>query len=80
MGKYDPLQEHLERSGAEYLTMTFAQIDRLVDLPPSASKKSEWWANENVRKTHHVQCRSWQAAGYKASADLGAKTATFTRS
>ena len=79
MGKYDALQQHLERSGAAHLTMTFAQVDRLVGLPPSAFKKPEWWANEDVRKTRHVQCRSWQAAGYKASADLGTKTATFSR-
>ena len=80
LAKYDPLQEHLERSRAERLSLTFTQIDKLVGgLPLSASEKVEWWANENVRTTRHTQCKSWQAAGYTASIDLRAKTVTFSR-
>lgn len=80
MGKYDPLRERLENSGAERLTLTFAHIGELVGgLPPTASERDEWWANEDLRTTRHAQCKSWQLAGYHASVDRSTNTVTFRR-
>lgn len=80
MAKYDPLKDHLLRDGRATLTMTLDHIEALVgQLPPSASVRPEWWANEDDRNTRHVQCKAWRAAGYSAKADLSAQSVTFRR-
>ena len=80
MAKYDPLTEHLDRCGVNRLSLTFAEIDEMVGgLPPTALKKNEWWANEDVRTTRHSQCKSWQQAGFHASVDRSTGTVAFVK-
>ena len=60
MAKYDQLADHLNRSGADELTLTVAEVDELVEgLPPSAYERREWWANDTVG---HVHSRAWLEA------------------
>jgi hypothetical protein len=80
MAKYDPLRDYLTNCGADRVALSFSQIGKIVGgLPPTAEKKDEWWANEDVRSTRHTQCKSWQLAGYRASVDRRGKMATFDR-
>jgi hypothetical protein len=47
---YDALQEHLRSSPDHELTMSFAEVEKLVGpLPPSARRPGAWWINDPER-------------------------------
>jgi hypothetical protein len=76
--KYHPLFEHLLYSGHGQATMTFAEIEAVLEarLPQSARTREEWWSNS---PSGHSQARAWMRAGYKTSRiDLAAQSVTFT--
>jgi hypothetical protein len=76
--KYHPLFEHLLFNGHGQVTMTFAEIEAVLDarLPPSARNREEWWSNS---PNGHSQARAWMRAGYKTSrVDLSGRKVTFT--
>ena len=79
MAKYDPLYEFLNRQDAQRIVFTFDEVARLIgeELPESACKHPEWWANENSDDSSHVQRHAWMKAGYKASADLDKRIVVF---
>ena len=81
MAKYDPLYEFLKRQDAPRIALTFDEISRLIgeDLPESACRYLEWWANGTRTNPSHVQCYAWEKAGYKAKADLDRKTVVFEK-
>jgi mRNA-degrading endonuclease RelE of RelBE toxin-antitoxin system len=65
--KYLPLARHLLVQSPRHsmLEITFREIERLIagQLPPSASKRREWWAND----PSHVQATAWLAVGWKVA-------------
>ncbi len=76
--KYHRLFEHLLYSGDGQSTMTFAEIEAVLEarLPPSARTRAEWWSNS---PRGHSQARAWMRAGYSTSkVDLEAGQVTFT--
>jgi hypothetical protein len=76
--KYHPLFEHLLFNGHGHVTMTFSEIEAVLDarLPPSARGREEWWSNS---PNGHSQARAWMRAGYETSqVDLAAQKVTFT--
>jgi hypothetical protein len=80
MSVYDMLRDKLQQCGLETVRMSFAKMESLLgrSLPISAHRR-EWWTNEEVQSTRHVQCRSWQSAGYDAEVNLPKRTVTFRR-
>jgi hypothetical protein len=74
--KYHPLFEHLLYSGQGSLSMSFSEIEAVLEarLPPSARTREEWWSNS---PSGHSQARAWMRANYRASVDLAGETATF---
>ena len=62
-GKYQPLLEYLQRSDQREVTLTFAQIEVLINhvLPDSARTKRAWWSN---RTKGALQASAWMEAGY----------------
>lgn len=81
MSIYNPIHDRLLRSSAASLKLSFTEIEDLIGqpLPQSAYDQTEWWSNEDLATTRHVQCRAWQTAGYSAEVNLDAKTVTFWR-
>lgn len=79
MGKYDPLHERLTRAVGDTLTMSFREIDELVQgLPRSARLYAAWWANEKGQG--HVEARAWMGAGWNVDrVDFGTEQVTFRR-
>lgn len=74
---YEPLRDHLLFSGKNSVTMSFAEIERILDrpLPASARKRKAWWSN-NAKG--HVQADAWLRSSYKtADLDLNAERVTF---
>ncbi len=81
MAKYDALRAELRKRNAATITMSFAEIDRIVPggLPPSAYTYQAWWDDEKV-PVSHVHKIAIHEAGYRVSRyDLPARTVTFTR-
>jgi hypothetical protein len=81
MSIYNPIHDRLQRSNAASLKLSFVEIEHLIGrpLPQSAYDRAEWWSNEDLGTTKHVQCRAWQTAGYNAEVNLGDRTVTFWR-
>lgn len=76
--KYHPLFEHLLFSGQGRLSMTFAEIEAVINgrLPPSARRREEWWSNS---PRGHTQARAWMRASYRTSnVNLAGETVDFT--
>ena len=79
MSKYAALEAHLRESGQDTVSMTFADIERVIgaDLPPSAFKYRPWWSNN---PSNSVITHSWLEAGYKtANVDMANKTLAFVK-
>jgi hypothetical protein len=80
MSKYAPLRRHLEGRTEGEITLSFNQLDQLVDgLPASARNHRAWWANE--AEGSHVQARAWINAGWRVDeVQLTAERVKFVRS
>jgi hypothetical protein len=79
MGKYEPLTIFLRRQGKERVSMTFAEIERVVGfkLPASAIEHRAWWSN-NPRNS--VMTKSWLDAGYRSEqVDMEKRKLVFAR-
>ncbi len=80
MSKYAPLRRYLEGIHADEVTLSFADIEEIIesDLPKSAHDYDAWWANDSNGK--HVHANEWMNAGWKTSrVSLGEERVTFTR-
>ena len=81
MLKYQPLADYLAAQGSQHVTVTFAEIERLLaqPLPRSARRYRQWWENES--RGQHSQARSWMETGWRVeSANLTGEWVTFARS
>lgn len=79
MSKYDPLESHLARQTAEFLPISFREIERIIDakLPASAREHRAWWSNN---PSNSVMTKAWLAAGYKSQdVDLEGEALVFRR-
>jgi hypothetical protein len=67
MSKYDPLTKHLKGQYAQRVSMSFAEVERVIDakLPRSAHEHAAWWANHPGET--HVQAKAWMDAGFEAT-------------
>lgn len=78
--KYDPLIDHLAAQSAIEVTLTFADVERLLGepLPQSAYKHGAYWANSANDPTHSW-ARRWVADGWLAQVDRDAHRVVFRR-
>jgi hypothetical protein len=77
--KYQPLLEFLHDSNQDDVTLTFAEIEALMNdsLPDSARSKRAWWSN---RGQGALQASAWMEAGYRVEdVDLDSQRVTFRR-
>jgi DNA-binding transcriptional regulator YiaG len=78
--KYQPLLAYLCGSNQGEVTLTFAQIESLMNevLPESARNKRAWWSN---RSKGALQASAWMEAGYRVEdVDLDRQQITFRKS
>jgi hypothetical protein len=79
MSKYDALTKHLTARSEPRVTMSFADMERVLGfhLPASARTYRPWWANSGHG---HVQARGWLDAGYQSrDVDLASERLTFVK-
>lgn len=78
MGKYQPLQQFLEKQKLREVPMSFAEVERVLGfkLPPSQNHRA-WWSNN---PTNNVMTKAWLSAGYETEkVDLDRKRLVFKR-
>jgi hypothetical protein len=76
MTKYMALTEYLNSRSELFFTISFAELDHIVELPPSAKKHPAWWANS---RNAHSQASGWLDAGFNASPDFVTGRVRFQR-
>lgn len=77
--KYEALFNYLSGSDGREVTLSFAEIETLLEakLPVSARRRRGWWSN---RGSGGVQAQAWMAAGYHVTAlDLAQEQVTFAK-
>ncbi len=77
--KYQPLLEFLRGSNQSEVTLSFAEIEALMNdtLPDSARTKRAWWSN---RSKGALQASAWMEAGYRVEdVDLDGQRVTFRK-
>jgi hypothetical protein len=78
MGKYDPLASFLASQDTEEIRISFAEIERILEVPLPASKRyPAFWSNnpDNSRMT-----KAWIDAGWRTrDVDIPGEKVTFYR-
>lgn len=80
MAKYTPLGVYLSRLIANVLTMSFEDVECVIEasLPPSAHNHREWWANDTTG--FHPHATVWLNAGWRVDAvSLSGRWVRFSR-
>ncbi|MBV9996911.1 MAG: hypothetical protein JO127_17040 [Caulobacteraceae bacterium] len=77
MARYKPLRDYLHGQTFAELTLSFAEIERLVGALPASAQRPQWWAN--ARRLGSTQREAWRAAGYDAFLISGANKVRFVR-
>jgi len=76
MTKYDALTDYLNQRSEISFTVSFAELDQIVDLPASAKKHRAWWAHSRNSQRH---ASAWLDAGYNATPDFVTGRVQFER-
>jgi hypothetical protein len=79
MGKYAPIRSFLQQRAADFVPMTFAEIERVLGFKlPKSKNLPAWWSNN---PTNNVMTNEWLAAGYKTEqVDIAGEKLVFKRS
>ena len=74
--KYDPLIAYLAAFAAGEVTLTFAEIEAIIEAPlPPSARRAAFWGNT----TEQVVQPPWRQAGWRVRrTDLHADTRTVT--
>jgi hypothetical protein len=60
--------------------MTFRDLELVLRaMLPRSAERPQWWANENLETTRHVQSRAWLSAGFDAFLVKGQDRVKFAR-
>jgi DNA-binding transcriptional regulator YiaG len=77
--KYKPLLEYLQRSERSLVTLSFSEVEAIMEeaLPASARSHRAWWSN---RSKGALQASAWMDAGYLVEhLDLVTEQVTFRK-
>ena len=78
MSKYAPLKDFLVAQKVDRVPMSFAEIERVLNLPLPASKQyPAWWSNN---PSNNPMTREWLEAGFETeSVNIGSGKLVFRR-
>lgn len=76
MIKYDALTDYLNQRSEISFTVSFTELDQIVDLPASAKQHPAWWANS---RNSHWHASAWLDARYNATPDFVTGRVLFER-
>ena len=75
--KYYPLFERLQSCDAPQITLSWDEIERLIERPlPTSASDRAWWSNRDSASA--IQSKAWIQAGYHIeNVDFDLQTVTF---
>src|ERR1700682_510954 len=79
MGKYTRLGDFLRAQRSKEVTMTIAEIERVIGgkLPPNSPQYPAWWSNN---PSNNVMTKVWLSAGFRtAQVDVKSRKVVFRR-
>ncbi len=79
VSKYDPLENWLDQTTEEAVSMGFSEIENVLgfELPPSSRTQRAWWSNN---ASNNVMTRAWLDAGFEtANVDMERERLVFKR-
>ena len=78
MSKYSPLGDYLRKQRATRVSMTFAEIERLIGAKlPNSQRYPAWWSNNPF---NNVMTQVWLDAGFKTEeVDVESRKLVFRR-
>ncbi len=78
MGKYEPLGEFLRKQRIARVSMTFAEIERIVGTKlPKSQRYPAWWSNNT---SNNVMTQVWLDAGFETEqVDVAGRKLVFRR-
>ena len=78
MGKYDPLFRYLQKIQGRQITLSYTELEKILNttLPASSRKDPRWWLNND--KTH-VQSSAWGNAGFVVKKVVLGEHITFSK-
>ena len=78
MRVYDPLMKYLDECGIQTVTLTYSEIEKIIDreLPVTAYKRTQWWGNN---KNGHSQATAWLDVDYKTCNIILGQSVTFEK-
>jgi hypothetical protein len=79
MGKYTRLGEFLRAQSSKEVSMTFAEIERVIGdkLPPNSPQYPAWWSNN---PSNNVMTKVWLSAGFRTEqVDVKSRKIVFRR-
>lgn len=76
MSKYDKLTRFLQRQRTAEVSLSFAEIERIIGgLLPKASQTEDWW----TEAAETPQALAFQASGFQVEASPRLETVLFHR-
>jgi hypothetical protein len=77
---YDPLRDHLKAQSLPEFTLTFEQIEEIIDAAlPRAAHRASWWDTLRAPDEKMPQREACLAGGYIATRQADGKTVKFKR-
>ncbi|HEV2106813.1 MAG TPA: hypothetical protein VGR16_00970 [Thermomicrobiales bacterium] len=66
--KYDPLRAYLAGLSEDRVTLTFAEIERIIGAAlPASAWRAPFWANTATSWGSSVQATTWRRAGWRVA-------------
>ncbi len=80
MAKYDGLRDYLRRQTGVELSLTFREIEKVIEAAlPKSAERPQWWANVTDPQSTHIQRNAWREAGYDAFLVAGSDRVIFRK-
>ncbi len=80
MNDYDPLRDYLKAQTLPEFTLSFAQIEEILDAAlPRAAQRASWWETLRSPQEKMPQREACLAAGYVATRMADGASVRFTK-
>ncbi len=80
MSDYDALRDYLLQQTAAEFTLSFEQIEALIDKAlPRAAHRASWWETERSPQEAMPQREACRSGGYTATRTAGGNAVRFKR-
>lgn len=80
MANYDPLTRYLRRQAKNEVSLSFHEIETLVNaILPKKARHEAWWTNEPAPGQTSLQAAAWLGAGYHALPSVARERVVFRK-